>query len=147
MSFIVLRQDPHWRHVTCSATWDTTWNTARLIWEWCVLNWELRPERFSSKMTGTLVQLVCNMWCNMVYHVSVHASCNVAAVMASDNEETSVKLVQTVKNFVYLYDYLHEYYANKDTLSVIGGCRTTQCSILHLFLVNSALLHFLFLLT
>jgi len=40
-----------------------------------------------------------------------HASSNVAAMRAGD-EETSVKLVQAVENFVYLYDYCHEYYAN-----------------------------------
>jgi hypothetical protein len=31
---------------------------------------------------------------------------------AGDDEETSVKLLQTAENFVYLYDFLHEYYAN-----------------------------------
>jgi protein tyrosine phosphatase len=31
---------------------------------------------------------------------------------AGDNEETRVKLVQTVENLVYLYDYSHEYYAD-----------------------------------
>jgi hypothetical protein len=40
-----------------------------------------------------------------------HASSNVAAMRAGD-EETSVKLVQAVENFVYLHDYCHEYYAN-----------------------------------
>jgi hypothetical protein len=33
---------------------------------------------------------------------------------AGDDEETSVKLVQTVEKCVYLYDLSHEYYANKD---------------------------------
>jgi hypothetical protein len=37
-----------------------------------------------------------------------HASSNVAAMRAGDDEDTGVKLVQTVENFVYLY----EYYAN-----------------------------------
>jgi hypothetical protein len=34
--------------------------------------------------------------------------------MMAGDEETSVKLVQTVENFVYLYDYSHEYYANNN---------------------------------
>jgi hypothetical protein len=36
---------------------------------------------------------------------------------AGDDEEMSVKLVQTVEKFVYLYDFSHECYANnnKDT--------------------------------
>jgi hypothetical protein len=33
---------------------------------------------------------------------------------AGDDEETSVKLAQTVEKFVYLYDFSHEYYANND---------------------------------
>jgi hypothetical protein len=33
---------------------------------------------------------------------------------AGDDEETSVKLVQTDEKFVYLYDFLHEYYANNN---------------------------------
>jgi hypothetical protein len=47
-----------------------------------------------------------------------HASCNIAAMKAGDDEETSMKLVQTVEKFIYLYDFSHEYYANnnkKDT--------------------------------
>jgi hypothetical protein len=30
---------------------------------------------------------------------------------AGDDEETSVELVDTLENFVCLYDYSHEYYA------------------------------------
>jgi hypothetical protein len=41
-----------------------------------------------------------------------HASCNVADMKAGDDEETSVKLVQTVEKFVYLYDFSHKYYVN-----------------------------------
>jgi hypothetical protein len=33
---------------------------------------------------------------------------------AGDDMETSVKLVQTVEKFVYLYDFSHEYYANNN---------------------------------
>jgi hypothetical protein len=41
-----------------------------------------------------------------------NASCNVAGVKAGDDEETSVKLVLTVENCVYLYDFSHKYYVN-----------------------------------
>jgi hypothetical protein len=45
-----------------------------------------------------------------------HASCNFAAIRAGDDEETNVKLVQTLENFVFVNDYSHKYYANeKDT--------------------------------
>jgi hypothetical protein len=39
---------------------------------------------------------------------------------AGDDEETSMKLVQTAEKCIYLYDFSHEYYANnnkKDTLT------------------------------
>jgi hypothetical protein len=39
-------------------------------------------------------------------------SSNVAAMGASDDEETSVDLLQTAGNFVYLFDCSHEYYAS-----------------------------------
>jgi hypothetical protein len=43
-----------------------------------------------------------------------HASCNFADMKAGDDEETSVKLVQTVEKFVYLYDFSHKYYVNNN---------------------------------
>jgi hypothetical protein len=39
-------------------------------------------------------------------------------VKAGDDEEMSVKLVQTVENFVYLYDFSHEYYANNNDIFI-----------------------------
>jgi hypothetical protein len=101
-------QDLHRRHTTCGATYGATCKATSVIWELCLLIWPCRPKRRNSRhrcnffatcdATGSTVSLS-------------HAICTDAVMMACD-EETSVKQVQLVENFVYLHDYSHEYYAN-----------------------------------
>jgi hypothetical protein len=58
-------------------------------------------------------------------------SSSVAAMRATDDEETSVDLLQTAGNFVYLFDCSHEYYASspmwwsglKNSPTVTHACR------------------------
>jgi hypothetical protein len=57
--------------------------------------------------------------------------------MMAGDVETGVKLVQTVENFVYLYDYSHKYYAdnNKKEAAWREGSKKMDLSV-RLVLVN-----------
>jgi hypothetical protein len=88
LSFGTFRHDPHSRHETCGATWDTP------------------GTRQAHRRTCSEHPMEHRLPCLS------NDSSNVAAMRAGDDEETSVDLLQTAGNFVHLFDCSHEYYAS-----------------------------------
>jgi hypothetical protein len=56
----------------------------------------------------------CNLMQQVLPYLLSHATYCVAAMKASVKEETCVKLVQTVRSFIYLCDYTHYYHVNNN---------------------------------
>ena len=82
-----------------------TVNTTRLIYELSRLQVQTTAIRHTHHCNLTMFQATG-------YVLSaLHATCNIAVMTAFGQEETSVKLMQTVQNIIYWYENTHKYYA------------------------------------